>query len=335
MRLMCHGSLPPTWEDTMRASMTLGFVAVFAVIGIAAPARAQIFISATGDDDNNCGRTAPCRTLQRGIDATGAGRELTILNSGEYGPATINKSITILAEGVSANIRSFAAASDAITIDDPAAKVVLRGLFLTGGGTGASGIRILSAATVHIENCRIERFNYGIFYSGGGADLFVTDTISRENDNDGLYVSTATAQRLKVDNSQFDNNGNDGLSIHGVEAAIIRTVVAGNGTAGIRHSGGEANITWTTAADNGFYGYIVSSGKMRLEFSTARGNGPGNGTGSGFRVQGGAVGVISNSVVTDNDVGLQNFGSLLSRRNNTVAGNTTNISGTITTLTGV
>jgi hypothetical protein len=325
--------------ETMRALMKVGFSAVLALVVTAAPARAQIFISATGDDDNNCGRTAPCRTLQRGIDTTGAGRELTILNSGEYGRAAIAKSITIVANGVSANIRSFAAGADAITIDDPAAKVVLRGLFLTGGGTGRHGINIVAAAAVHIEDCRIERFDENGIHDFGSTELFVTDTVSRENGRDGLFATgfLGPAERLTVDNSQFEDNGSDGLDFDHLEAAsITRTVVARNGAIGMTQSGGEANVTWTTAADNGFSGYELYSGgpggggRMRVEFSTARGNDY-----AGFLVRTGATGVISNSVVTDNGFGLRNEGTLLSRRNNTVTGNTTSTSGTITLLPGL
>jgi hypothetical protein len=192
-----------------------------AVVG-ATSNRAQIFISATGDDANNCGRAAPCRTLQRGIDATGAGRELTILNSGEYGRATIAKSITILAEGVSANIRSFAAGADAITVDHPAAKIVLRGLLLTGGGAGRHGIDIV-AAPVHVENCRIERFDSNGIHDFGITELFVGGTISRENGMDGLFATgyVGPAERLAVDNSQFENNGEDGVDLDSLEAATI------------------------------------------------------------------------------------------------------------------
>jgi hypothetical protein len=298
-----------------------------------APVQAQIFISAIGDDDNNCGRAAPCRTLQRGIDATSAGREMTILNAGEYGPGNITKSITILAEGVSANIRSFAAGSDAITIDNPAAEVALKGLFLTGGGTGGTGIRIVDAAAVHIQDCTIERFASGIA-ANGGTEIFVAGTVSRENSGRGLFVSGlfSAAEKLKVEDSQFENNGDDGLDLQGIDATITRSAFTGNGGDGIEQSFGETDVTWTTATDNAGDAYIVGNGQMTLEFSVARGNG-----GAGLRTTtSSAIGRISNSVVTDNNIGLANDdGSLFSHRNNTVHGNTPNTQGTITTLNGV
>ena len=73
----------------------------------------------------------------------------------------------------------------------------MRGLQLNGVGIIANGIRIDSAAAVHIEDCTVER------YTGDGiklvattaTELFVSDTVSRDNTDTGLYVfNDANAQ---------------------------------------------------------------------------------------------------------------------------------------------
>jgi len=46
-------------------------------------AEAEIrYVAATGRDANPCTQTAPCKTLQRGIDVTPGGGELRVLSSG-------------------------------------------------------------------------------------------------------------------------------------------------------------------------------------------------------------------------------------------------------------
>jgi hypothetical protein len=61
---------------------------------------------------------------------------------------------------------------------------------------------------------------------------------------------------------------------------------------------------------------------MTLEFSVARGNG-----GPGLSVDGGASARISNSVFTNNATGIANNGIVQTRQNNTIASNTTEITG--------
>jgi hypothetical protein len=286
----------------------------------ASAADAQIFISATGNDANICSRTAPCRTLQRGINATGAGREMQILDSGEFGRATITKSITISAVGVSATVRSLTSGSNAIVINSSTAVVALRGLMLLGGGTGLRGINITAAQAVHIENCDIERFSgSGIRLAANNTELFVIDSRVRQNGADGLIVTGTTSAKLSVDNSTFENNADDGIDVEGIEATITRSVMAGNGSNGVEQTNGRTNGTWATAASNGANGFdVTGAGQMTLEFSVARGN-----AAAGLHIGTGATGRLSNSTFTDNDAGVQNDGgTALTRETSTIEGNT-------------
>jgi hypothetical protein len=61
-------------------------------------------VSGVGDDLAACSRTAPCKTFAAAFAATAAGGEINCLDSAGYGTLTINKSITILCEGVTAGI---------------------------------------------------------------------------------------------------------------------------------------------------------------------------------------------------------------------------------------
>ena len=113
----------------------------------------------------------------------------------------INKNITIAGDGVAI------VGSIAIGTSSTNAVVTLRGLNLNGAKIYPNGIRIDAAAAVHIENCTVERYTGdGIKLAATTAtELFISDTVSRDNGGDGLHVSD-TGARLTVENSRFENN---------------------------------------------------------------------------------------------------------------------------------
>jgi hypothetical protein len=279
------------------------------------------YVSSTGVNTNDCTLAAPCRTLQRGINKTPAGGELRVLDSGGYGTsATIDKSITISGNRVTVT-------GSALAINAATATVALRGLEFNGIAANANGIRIEAAAAMHIEGCVIRGFAQdGIQVDGAaGTELFVIDTIARDNGDNGLSVINTTTARLTVDNSRFENNGLSGLFIAapGIDAAVTRAVASGNGNVGIGTSGasGRINISSTMSAHNSI-GYSTSqSGQMTLDSATARGNN------TGLLLGVGATARISNSVITNNNTGIQNGATVLTRRNNVVSGNTTDLVG--------
>jgi hypothetical protein len=313
-----------------RAAVALGALilalTVFAADG--AQAHDVRFIASNGNDANNCKRTTPCLTLQRGVDRAAAGSELIILDSGDFGDgATIDKSITISAVGVSATI------GGGITVNAADAIVVLRGLRLNGAGAAVIGIDIANAAAVHIVGCEVRDFgSHGIAaVTAAATNLFVSDSVARNNGVEGLVFLAGAGGLLVVDNSRFESNGGSGLDIQFSEAKITRTIAAGNAAYGIFQFGGETNVSRTTAAHNGLEGYaLFGVGQMTLEESVARGNL------TGLHVEGGSTARISSTVVTNNGTGpLVDAGAtLLTRRNNTVTGNTTDVSGTLTRLRG-
>lgn len=304
-------------------------LAICAFLGASAAAHAQTFISATGSDSNNCSRAAPCRTLQRGIKATPAGRELIILDSGEYGPtATITRSITISAVGVTATVRSRTSGSTAITIDAPGATVALRGLLITGGGTGDFGIRTIDIAKLHIVGCEIERFGVaGIRFSPAtsNAALFVTDSVVRQN-RTGLDTYIATSI---VSSSRFEANQVGQMLFYQGDTTVTGSFVSGHADgAGISQTQGRITVAETVVTD-GAVGVDVNSGSASLEGSTINGNHT-----FGLFVTAGASARVANSVFVNNGTGIGNIGTVETRGNNLVHGNGTNVSnpGALVTL---
>ena len=161
------------------------------------------YVSVTGNNVNACTLAAPCRTLQRGFDATPEGGELRILDSGFYGTiAIVDKSMTIAGNGNTVQLGNH------LSIDDADAVVTLRGLVLNGRDTVSNGIIIIKSARVHIEDCVVHGFTQDriVVAQGSGAETFVTGSTARDNGNIGLLVLGATSI-ARISNSTFTGNG--------------------------------------------------------------------------------------------------------------------------------
>ena len=317
---MLHHAVRTIFRAAAGAPLAAGLLAVSFTAAEAGP---LAFVASTGKDTNACTRTAPCRTLQRAHNVADAGGEVQVLNSGNYRTLLrIRKSITISGAGVLAT-------AGRVVIDKGNAVVTLRGLHLHGDGLGdVNGIQISAARAVHIEDCEIERFRRaGIRLGNVSAELFVSDTVSRDNGGSGLAVFGAgnALTKLTVDNSRFENNGDSGIAVEAADSSITRSVAAGNAGQGIRQTGdagGRMHIESTSASQNAD-GLFLSAGTMVLESVAANRN-----QFNGLFVaatSGGAL--ISNSTFTNNGTGINNSGVIATRKNNTLELNTTNLGG--------
>jgi hypothetical protein len=316
-----------------RFASTLAIGAAIICSAAAQAADNTRYVSISGNNANACTLAAPCRTLQKGINATPAGGELRILDSGNYGNnANIGKSLTISGNGHTVIL------ANPITINNAAAVVALRGLTLNGQGTIFQGISITAAATVHIERCVIHGFTGdGILATATatGVEVYVLDSISRDNGGGGLtFYLNAESSRLTVDNSRFENNRGTGVHIEHGRATIHRSTVSGNNNGIIAGSGTFVSVVSTVVVQNTFLGLgVAAGGIMMVESSVAHGNG----TIGLYVTTRGATARISNSTFTANATGIRNNngGTVETRQNNTVRGNTTNVSGPLTVIGGV
>lgn len=310
------------FQSIRKASLLLSLIACVTFAGgIAALAADNTrYVSITGSNANACTLAAPCRTINKGIAATPPGGELRILNSGFYGNiATIKKSLTISGNGNTIYLNA------AVVIDGPGAVVAVRGLVLDGQGTVEEGIRIVQAAAVHVERCVIFGFTVaGLNTLDAEVSLFFLDSIVRENGFVGLFFAPGASGggRLTVDNSRFENNNGRGLA-SSLDATITRSISSGNAHIGFHQlGGGRMDVTRSIAANNGLDGFRVQSGSLILESSVARGN-----AGAGVRSDAGDVVVLSNTVISFNTTGVRNGGGMLTRGNNILRQNTTDVDG--------
>ena len=314
-----------------RVTGALLFAGGLLLLSSAAQAQLVRYVASTGNDANPCtSPAAPCRTLQRGINSAPSGGEVKLLTSVD-GNATIDRSLTISGNG--------ATVSGSIVVNNASATVVLRNLHLFGTGHNV-GIEVTAAASVHIMRCTVERFAEHAIVSGGPAvQLFVTDTVVRDNGGPGITVHEAGAEigdigsmTLNVHKSRIENNGADGLLLLGVGgASISQSVISGNHANGINLTFGAAVIVSTTASQNRAAGYAFVHARVVMDSSIARGNQTGM-----YSASDDPDAVISNSTFNNNDYGIGAYDPLRTRGNNTVAGNTIeDLSGTLIPLPGM
>ena len=208
-------------------------IAVAAVLAAAllhpAPAQAQTvtrtWVSGAGDDANPCSRTSRCKSFAGALNRTTAGGEISVLDPGGYGAVNISKSVSIVAKGVEGGIIS--GASTGVVITAGANNIVqLDGLVIEGAGIGTTGIRIVSAAAVHIRNCVIRGFQaepgFGInIVPTARTEVFISDCVLSKN-RGGIQVKPPGAGRAQVflDRVQLENN-KVGLSAAG-ESGVVR-----------------------------------------------------------------------------------------------------------------
>jgi hypothetical protein len=231
----------------------------------AAPGHAQsmhTWVSGTGDDVNPCSRTAMCKTFVGAISKTAAGGEISVYDPGSYGSVTITKSISIVDVGAKASM--LVAGATGVTIKAGANdSVFLDGFVLEGGGSGTTGISIVSAGSVHIRNCVIRGFQAApglaidispttaskVFVSncaigkntagiqvkpaaGGGAQVFLDDVKLENNAGSAVRAEGQTAT-VRLNGSTITNNvtGLD-LASGGIIISFGTNAISGNGTDG-------------------------------------------------------------------------------------------------------
>ncbi|HEV8240576.1 MAG TPA: S8 family serine peptidase [Thermoanaerobaculia bacterium] len=277
----------------------------------------SVWVSVGGTDANDCSRAMPCRTFATALAKSPPGGEIRVLDSGDFGPLTINKAISVVANGVLGGIQA-GGGSTAITVNAGAGdKVVLRGLTIDGLSAGLDGISFVAGGSLFVESCTINNFSrYGIDFvpTGGSGALAVTDTVLRNNGvgatGGGLHLlaTAAPGPVAAIDGLRSENN------VFGLKAETYGAVT-------IRHS---------LAASNAFSGFsAVTPGgsasdavRMLIENSVATHNGTNGVVASGP----GSTVTISNLAVTDNQTGLitGSNGVIVSLGNNKVSGNVTN-----------
>lgn len=207
----------------------------------------RTWVSGVGDDANPCSRTAPCKTFAGAISKTAACGEIDALDPGGYGAVTITKSITIDGTGTGASI--LASLVNGITINAAATDVItIRGISINGFCNGISGINILQAKTVNVENCVIFRFNTGngiTVNETNDLQLNVRNTVIRDNTLAGINATTSGGGNkvaITLDNVRLSGNGNGLHARSGSRVTAHNSVFSNNTTNGVFVDAAGANF---------------------------------------------------------------------------------------------
>ena len=235
-----------------------------------APADAQqirTFVSTVGDDLAACSRAAPCKTFAGAHSKTGLGGEITCLDAGGFGAVVITKSLTLNCEGVSGSILGTGGIVD-ITINAGTGDVALRNINLL-GNAASTGIRVLSAASVTLQNVRLTNFTgEGILVTPGttNTSLYVRDSRITGTASAIVLTSTGGAIKAQIDNTRIDANSS-GLTIgsSNVIASISNSVIANSGSALFANGAGTINASRNVIARNTTGARVgVSGGTINL-----------------------------------------------------------------------
>ena len=293
-----------------------------------AQARSDTWVSPSGSDAGTCVSTAPCRTFAYAYTQTSVNGSINVAGSGSYGPLTISKAISIVADGVQAAILT-AAGGAAIKVQAPGAIVSLRGLTIDMRGTANDGISFVSGAALHVHRSFIRKAARGISVTpaSGNSEIYIVDTTITDTqgvDATGIEVRPtgsasikAVIERTRVENSDYHGIIFNGFGTTGaITATVSDSVAAGNNQIGI-----------------GAHDDVSGGTKLMVERSAAVNSA---GPGVGFFANGAGTTLwIGNSTASGNQTGLfaQVGGAIRSYATNKVNGNATDGAVTSTVAT--
>jgi hypothetical protein len=287
----------------------------------------RTYLSVNGNDANGCTVTAPCRLLPAALALTDVGGEVWMLDSANFNtaPVSVTKSVTILA--VPGELGSVVGnGGNALTINAAGINVTLQNLNIRNLAAGDIGVHVINAATVSIVNCNI--FGFSVV---GGLGIWV---------NPG-----ANAPKVNVVGTTIRNNYHGVIVAGNGHATISKSHILANTVAGVWSNSGTGisivHVSDSVSSGNAS-GFVAtgSSGAFNSYMYVTRSVATEN-SGAGFASDGGltAYMVVGDSMSTNNGTGFSNTsGNALtfqSRGNNTVTGNTANVSGSITAQAGV
>jgi Right handed beta helix region len=238
-----------------------------------APAHAQfrVFVSDGGNDANNCFTIATaCASLSHAQATVLAGGVIHVL-PGEYGAVTITKSVDIIADGGQASMTSSAVfispgVEAPILINaGPTDVVRIRGITTSFPTLASSGVAVISAGQVYVENCTFANGNgaYGlVFRPSGDSKLVVTNSTISNNGGGGIEVRPGAGAfaSVVIDNTRLSNNGPGVLIRARSNVTMRKSTISGN-TIGLWTSGGSAVLRAadSTVTQNGI-GLQTSNG---------------------------------------------------------------------------
>jgi hypothetical protein len=305
------------------------FASTAANATITNPTPQRAYVSAAiGNDANNCGYAAPCRTIQVALTQVNPGGEILVLDSGGYGCAancngaliTISQSVSIVAPpGIYAGI-SPATGVTGILITSSGLNVNISGLTINSQGS-VLGISVPSGTGLRLKNAEIANFSTtnATAVSSVGGIMEIANVYFHDN---YVGVNVTNNGTANISHSTFSNHS--GVAVYvvsttsGVTASGISDSMFSDNNYGVAayslgaSTSAEVAIIRTTLSD-GNYGAISQANLGTSVVSL-----------SACMVAGNLVGLWQNP--TGGAAIMSTFGD------NEVFQNTTNVQGSLTTV---
>jgi len=204
-------------------------------------AQALTWVSGIGDDANPCTRTAPCKTLAGAISKTVDGGQINALDPGGFGAVTITKSITI--DGGSWVSSVLVSGTNGIVVSGTGITVTIRNFKLNGLGgvvnAGLSGIDILTASTVYIDNVSINGFSVAginIAVPSAATQVYITNTRIQDSVAgvvQGTNGTTSNQLQVSLDHCSIVQCIDSGVLLFSGQAALSNSAISQNPTQGV------------------------------------------------------------------------------------------------------
>ena len=266
------------------ALATTIFLTVLASTGAGAAVQ-RTFVASYGSDTGPCSLSAPCRGFQAAIDAVGPGGEVVALDSAGYGAMEIHKSVSVIVPlGVHAGlspssgipIPGYPGQYTVVLIDVASTDVVvLRGLVIAHQGNVTGGIDWIGqgGGIVHVENTVVSGFPIEGLYMEGPGQLYVKDSIFRDNYH-GIYTvgngygsgSKIFGDRVHIENSQW------GLLANGTYVSLSDSTLYKNYYGSYVYSDTQVFLIRCTISSNLFTAVLNHSGAGIVPTLTAAGS---------------------------------------------------------------
>jgi hypothetical protein len=201
----------------------------------------ETWVSGTGVDAGSCHAAAPCRTLQYALSRTRAGGIIRVQSSGSFPGVNITKSVTIVADGVVATVRTPANCGAVICVNIDNGGLILRGLIIDPMGNGSDGITLRKVNVFHLKDSVIRQSRIGLLSKTRGTSfegiLEVSTSIITGNEL-GIRIIANGDPRIALDRVRMHNNArgvmfDDSAGGGTVTATVTDSVIAGHAGYGV------------------------------------------------------------------------------------------------------
>ncbi len=194
------------------------------------------------------------------------------------------------------------------------AVTITKSITIDGGGTFAS---ILSSLT------------NGVIINAGPTGVVILRRLNINGAGNGINgIKIISAKKVIIENCNLFNFTQRGVEINTTEACtvIMNNVTVNNAADAV----GISNAASTVIIDNSRFQALTNAGINLMTGQATLTNSKISGCGTGIIAAAKTSALLSGNVITNNDTGLQNAGSIVSAGNNLLAGN--KVQGTISSV---